>query len=85
MNRYYRVYNPQTGTTTTNTTGSQACNPGHPSPIPGQLYPQTDGVPRCPTVDQCILTTTCSDNLSPVAGIYPDLRACWCNYTEVCY
>lgn len=85
---FYRRFNPATGLT--ETLYIDECNPGTPSWIPGYTQIQPDGVMTCPTVDQCILSSDCTDNLSPstlttpMSG-FPDLRACWCNHSEIVY
>ena len=84
----YRVFDPITSLTVTRTLG--ICNPGTPSWIPGTFSIQPDGYKTCPTVDKCIQTTDCTDNLSPsdtsipLSG-FPDLRACWCSHSEIVY
>ncbi len=60
------------------------CNPGMPSWIPGEYQLQSDGYKTCPTLDKCILTVDCTDELSPTPN-FPDLRACWCSYEVVTY
>lgn len=82
-NLIYRVYNLFTGLTETKTL--DFCNPGMPSWIPGEYQVQDDGYSTCPTVDKCILTVDCTDDLTPVGGVYPDLRACYCSYDEIVY
>ncbi len=82
----YRVSNSNGTTTTVTLTGDQIiCNPGSPSYIPGTPLLQDDGLYSCPTTNKCNLTSDCTDDLSPVANVYPDLRACYCDYTEVVY
>ncbi len=83
----YRVYNPNNGTTTTVILSGihSPCNPGQPSPIPGTPYIQLDGYYSCPTVEKCTLTSDCTDSLAPVSGAFPDLRACYCSFTETLY
>lgn len=87
-NLVYRRFNPSTLSTETVTI--DACNPGTPSWIPGQYQIQPDGIKTCPTIDKCILTVDCTDNLTPsitttpMSG-FPDLRACWCTHSEIVY
>lgn len=80
----YRVWNMQTNIT--ETLSIDFCNPGMPSWIPGEYQLQSDGVKTCPTIDECILTVGCADELapSPTSG-FPDLRACVCEYEVVVY
>ncbi len=85
-NLEYRIWDPSTNLTTTETL-SDPCNPGHPNEVPGEYYEQADGVYTCPTIERCILTDDCTDELAPYADFtsFPDLRACWCSYDEIAY
>lgn len=85
-NLEYRIWNRLLNTTTT-VTFEEPCNPGHPSEVPGEPTLQLDGVYTCPTTEKCILTNDCTDELAPYATYdnFPDLRACYCSYTETDY
>jgi len=85
-NLEYRVWDVVSNETTTEVL-ADPCNPGHPSEIPGTLITQVDGVYACPTIQKCILTDDCTDELAPYSDYsqFPDLRACWCSYDEIEY
>lgn len=82
----YRYWDYQLGTTDTYTL--PLCNPAMPSWIPGETQLLSDGLYSCPTIDECILTTDCTDDLTPSVNTppfsgFPDLRACLCEYEVV--
>ncbi len=84
----YRKWVPESGTT--ETVMLDECNPGMPSWIPGEYQLQPDGIKTCPTVNKCILTVDCTDELAPSDNVppysgFPDLRACYCSHDEIVY
>lgn len=77
---YYRYYDNLTNITETGHVAE--CNPIH-NPVQGTVREGDDGYYICPTIYKCILTSDCTDDLSPDGQYknWPDLRACICNKT----
>lgn len=68
----YREYNYLSGTTVTKTLS--ACNPANQAIPPGN----TTDPELCPYLDMC--PNGCGEDLTPIAGIFPFLRGCVCEY-----